>query len=90
MTYSVRWSRQALEFLADIWLANPDARDEITQAADGVDRLLRTAPDEQGESRDNDRRILFIPPLVVIYRVDESNRTVRILQIRRIRRRGTG
>ena len=89
MSYTVRWSRRALDALAEIWLANPGQRAEINQAAASIDRLLRVNPEEQGESRDNDRRILFMPPLVVIFRVDDANRTVRILRIRRLRRRGT-
>jgi plasmid stabilization system protein ParE len=88
VSYAVRWSRRALDALAEIWLANPAERAEISRLAASIDRMLRVNPAERGESREGDRRILFMLPLVVIFSVDNENRIVRILRIRHVRRRG--
>ena len=90
MKYTVVWSRRALSALAEIWLDRPGERDEIRNASDSIDQLLSVDPAAQGESRNNDRRVLFLPPLVVIFRVDESSRVVRVLDIRAMRRREGG
>ena len=87
MKYTVVWSRRAYSALAEIWLDRPGERDEIRRSSDSVDQLLSDSPLEQGESRDQDRRVLFLPPLVIIFRVDENSRVVRVLNIREMRRR---
>jgi hypothetical protein len=88
VSYSVRWNRRALDALAEIWLANPAERNEINHAAESIDRLLRVNPTAQGESRDDDQRVLFMPPLVIDFIVDDKNEVVRVVKIRHIRRRG--
>ena len=88
VSFVVRWSRWALDVLAEAWLAHPEQRAEITQAAAAIDRLLCFDPAHQGESRDHDRRILFVPPLVAIFKIDDDHGVVHILNIRRLRPRG--
>jgi plasmid stabilization system protein ParE len=87
--YSVRWSRQAHDMLAQLWLDHDAERAEITQAAAMLDQLLLSDPQAQGESRDDGRRILFVPPLVIVFRVDSDHSVVRVLNVRHLRRRGT-
>lgn len=87
--YAVRWSRQALDALAQLWLDNPAQRAEFTQATATIDQLLLVNPHEQGESRDDGRRILFVPPLIVIFSVDADHNVVRMLSVRHLKRRGT-
>ena len=88
MKYAVVWSRRASSALAEIWLQWPGEHDDIRAAANSIDRLLSANPVEQGESRDNGRRVLFVPPLIVTYRVDGNAPVVHVLGIRGMRRRG--
>ena len=90
MKYTVQWSRRAVDALAQFWLDNTVQRTEITQATATIDQLLQFNPDEQGESRDDGRRILFVPPLVVIFRVNTEHNMVRVLNVGQLKRRGTG
>ena len=85
MKYSVQWGRLALEALARIWLDNPAQRAEITQATATTDQLLQVDPQTQGESRDSGRRIVFVPPLVIVFRVETVRRVVRILNVRNMK-----
>jgi plasmid stabilization system protein ParE len=87
VSYAIIWSARAQSQLAEIWLNRPDERDEINRAAEDIDRLLSINPQQQGESRDLGRRILFAAPLVAIFRVDEQSRAVRVLNVRETRRR---
>ena len=82
MKWTVGWSPFALNQLAELWLAASD-REAITQAVDEIDRQLRLDPLTQGESRTAGRRILFLPPLVVIFEVVEPDRKVSVLAVRR-------
>jgi hypothetical protein len=41
----------------------------ITAAVSEIDRLLATAPQAHGESRDHDKRVLIVPPLSVLYEI---------------------
>ncbi len=68
--------------LADLWTKGPD-RNAITTAANRIDEQLSYDPHNQGESRDGRFRILFEPPLVVDYEIDDAKREVKVLRIRR-------
>jgi plasmid stabilization system protein ParE len=87
--YTIHWSRQALDAVAQLWLDNPAQQAEITEATAAVDQLLQYDPHERGESRDDGRRIVFVPPLAVIFHVDAGQNLVRILTVRHLKRRGT-
>jgi hypothetical protein len=86
--YAIRWSRRALDAVAQLWLDNPALRAEITEATATIDRLLQFDPHEQGESRDDGRRILFVPPLVVVFSADAERNLVRVLNVRQLKRGG--
>ena len=65
MTFIVVWKKSAETRLAHIWSTAGD-RNVVTAAADRIDRQLWVYPEDLGESRPPDRRIMFAPPLVVV------------------------
>jgi hypothetical protein len=67
MEFRVLWLSAAEKVLA-LWLDEP-IRADVTRAADEIDRRHRRNPDEEGESRPRGRRILFVPPLAITYKV---------------------
>jgi hypothetical protein len=82
MNFTVLWRPVAENKLADMWINDPD-RAAIAAAADAIDHLLQVDPLGQGESREGDKRILFYPPLAVLYQVAENDRLVHVLTIGR-------
>jgi plasmid stabilization system protein ParE len=80
MNFTVLWDPEAEQELAAIWVAAAD-RAAVTAATDEIDRLLRTNPEQRGESRDDGRRILLVAPLGVLFRVLPDDRVVRVLQV---------
>jgi plasmid stabilization system protein ParE len=86
MSYTVHWKPTAENQLAAIWESAAD-RARVTAAANEIDRLLRLAPNQQGESRTAGRRIMFALPLCVRYRIYENRRTVVVSTVAYIQRR---
>ena len=86
MNYAVQWSGRALESLAEIWLENPIDRDAIRTATAQLDRLLAVSPLDQGESRESGRRVFFLPPLAITFRVESERDLVLVLNVRYPRR----
>jgi hypothetical protein len=84
MSYTVIWHREALHELTDLWMTAGD-REAVTVASAQIDRLLRAAPLDQGESRDERTRVLFVSPLAVEYDVEELDRKVFVNAVWRIR-----
>lgn len=81
--YRLRWSRRAMDELADQWIqGDSSARDRITAAVFTVERRLRLDAAHEGESRESGRRILFEPPLAVTFRVERDGDTVSVIQVR--------
>ncbi len=83
MIFTVLWQQRAEARLADLWTQGPD-RNAIAEAADEIDRLLQRDPQSRGESRDLGERILFVPPLSVLFSVDEADRKVYVMLVDRI------
>lgn len=87
--FRVRWGRRALDELTNLWTqADSATRRAITSASYTVDQRLRHSPQQEGESRSRGRRITFVPPLAVIFRLEADGQTVSVLQVRLYRRRG--
>jgi hypothetical protein len=83
----VIWHDRALDQLADIWVrATPDERDQIEAAVNRINAALRNRPDDQGESRGGNYRVIIREPLSVWFRVDPSS-TAHVVQVRMRRRR---
>ena len=80
MRYTVIWLPGAEQELADIWLAAVDRR-IVTRTAHTIDLLLRHDPGMQGESREDDRRILIVLPLCVVFRVLEEDRRAEVVHV---------
>ena len=84
--FEVRWARPALDELARLWTtADSSLRQAITTASNVADQRLQLDPMNEGESRAQGRRITFVAPLAIVFRVD--GRTVSVLQVRLFRRR---
>jgi hypothetical protein len=84
--FAVHWVRSALDDLATLWVnAASFERSQITLAASEIDRRLSAHPSDEGESREEGRRILLIPPLGVKYRSNEASHSVTILNVWRFK-----
>lgn len=76
MKFDVEWFLPAESELTNLWVNGPD-RAQITAAADAIDVELSRDPYSVGESREENLRILFMPPLAIYYKVDElANRVI--------------
>lgn len=71
MSFTVECLPSVEQDLADLWTSAPD-RAAVTAAANAIDAALQRDPLHEGEARSGPGRILFIPPLVVLYNVDEN------------------
>jgi hypothetical protein len=80
MNFTVVYKPSAEGELIDVWIAAPD-QGAVSLAANQIDGVLGHDPLSQGESRDEGRRILFIDPLAVIYKVSEDDRLVTVLNV---------
>jgi hypothetical protein len=79
--FNIYRSEEALAPLSGVWeRADAPLREAIMAASRRIDQQLHVDPQEQGESRENQSRILFEAPLGVIYEVDEEKKLVRILR----------
>ncbi len=86
MNYTVLWQPAAEQQLAALW-TTADNRNEVAAAADAIDDRLRRNPLAEGESRAGSGRILFVPPLVALFAVDEPHRIVYVRAVSLSRRR---
>jgi len=86
MKYTVLWLPQAEAELAALWM-DANQRLAVTEAANEIDRLLHRDPQELGESRSANLRILLVPPLGVNFSVDMQDRIVRIAAVWRFQTR---
>ncbi len=80
MRYTVLWLPGAESELARPWLEEP-VRVPIELAANEIDHCLKVDPESAGESREGNRRILFVTPLVVTFKVDQQNRIVQVREV---------
>ena len=88
MTFDVEWDPAAEAELTRIWIASDsELRTAITKSARAIDRLLEKDPINQGESRPNDRRIIFDLPLGIVYEVMPASRLVRVLFVWQVKHR---
>ena len=84
--YIVRWTAEALEELAELWLrAAPEDRALITDAAREIDRILARDPSTAGESREAEFRLLIVLPIAVQFRVWDDDRVAQVVNVWRFR-----
>lgn len=79
MRYTVTWHPAAEQELAAIWLGALD-RHAVTHAANTIDQVLATEPQQVGEEFYGDRLLVELP-LSVTYTIIEPDRVVQILQV---------
>jgi hypothetical protein len=80
MIFTVIWQPSAESMLAHLWNQAQD-RAAVAKAADAIDAMLRIDPSSLGESRSEEFRVLFVPPLAVHFQVSEMDRIVKVLKI---------
>lgn len=85
--FRVLWRQRAINDLAVIWIqADSTGRRAITEAASTIDRTLQDEPFDSSESRGDEDRVFFAPPLGVLFEVDPHLRIVRIEHVWQYRR----
>jgi plasmid stabilization system protein ParE len=80
MSYTVVWKPAAEKELAQLW-TDADDRSAVTAAANEIDRLLKSNPRDQGESRSGSVRVVFLDPLGVFFDVQDEDRLVSVLRV---------
>ena len=80
--YTVVWSQQAIDNLAQLWVEGTD-RNEIAEAGNAIDRELAVDPANKGIAVRECLRSLSVPPLRVLFEVEEPDRLVKVVTIRR-------
>jgi hypothetical protein len=80
MTFTVTYKPSAQQELADVWIHAPD-RQAVTADADRIDQLLRTAPHQQGDAREENIRVLVERPLAVQFEIHDDDCWVEVLRV---------
>jgi hypothetical protein len=80
VSYQVVWQEDAEEELAAIWNAALD-REDVTLAADEIDRLLKRDAARLGESREDNFRVFLLEPLGVEFQVFEDQRRALVVRV---------
>jgi hypothetical protein len=82
MIFTVVWQPTARNRLAELWIKAPD-RQAVADAANAIDRLLRTDAHLRGRPFFQ-QRVLAVSPLAVTFEVSVSDRLVTVAEVRRI------
>jgi hypothetical protein len=86
--FQVIWRKHALDDLAKLWIATDAEEGRLLNAACArIDHLLERDPHNEGEGRTRGRRITFVSPLAVMFRVQADGKTVKVSRIRGFRGR---
>jgi hypothetical protein len=80
MKYEVVWEPSAERDLTEIWLRSR-LRHAINRAVDHIDAELERDPYACGESREANRRVMFVWPLGVSFTIDEKQKEVRVISV---------
>jgi hypothetical protein len=80
MRWTVVWTDEALDQLADLWTSGDD-RADVTDASQEADRLLRDRPLEVGEERVPPERLLLVSPLSLLYQVSPDDMLVTVIAV---------
>jgi hypothetical protein len=80
MIYTVAYKPSAEADLVDLWI-NAFDRQAVADAANRIDSLLRSDPHDQGETRDEQTRILFERPLAVQFEIHDADCLVEVLKV---------
>jgi plasmid stabilization system protein ParE len=80
MNFTVTWTRAALRQFLDLWTGATDP-DAVDAAALRIDQTLSTDAHQQGEGRTDPIRILFDPPLAVLFVADVDVAVVYVVSV---------
>jgi hypothetical protein len=84
----VQWARTARDELTNLWIqADSVRRQALVAASNSVDQRLRSDPHNEGESREESERVMFVHPLAVRFDIVETSSVVRVLRIWEMKRR---
>jgi hypothetical protein len=81
--YTVVWVKSAVDELVELWIAASD-RNAVASATHEIDRQLTTGPSLRGELLSEGLRALNVPPLRVVFAVNEDDRIVEVAVVRTI------
>jgi hypothetical protein len=81
--FSVDWEPDALQALADLWLAAPDRR-AVTDAEAQIDARLRQDPYRHGRHLREGLYRIDVPPLIATFTIESQQRRVIVQSIRRV------
>src|SRR5262249_37126982 len=82
--FTVRYAQRALDQLAELWLEAGAEREAVTAAANEIDNLLASAPAGHGTPEHEGLWRLDVPPLRVLYTIEEHQKTVGVELVRRL------
>lgn len=80
MKFTVTWTSEARNQLAEIWLNSSDKK-RITESVRTIERLIAHDPEDAGESRVVDIRILLEAPLAIYFDVSPLDRRVNVWRV---------
>lgn len=80
--YTVIWVPSARRRLAELWNDNPAIRQEVADAANEIDLSLADVPLDVGIPTKGVGRLVSRPALMVLYRVEEADRQVRVIYVK--------
>lgn len=80
MKYTVVWKPEAERRLAELWMEADDP-EQLSDAANLIERELRVNPGAVGEQRIGSIRVVFVAPLGVFFRVSSEDRQVLVLSV---------
>lgn len=81
MKYTVTFSLFAETQLATIWLGAKN-KQEVTDASDQLETMLRHDAEQLGRLRPDGRRAIIEPPLGFTFEVNEEDRKVTVVSVR--------
>jgi hypothetical protein len=80
MSFSVNWLDSLAAELFELW-SDPELRVAVISASRKITAALELCPNDVGESRPDNVRIIFEAPLAVIYEVLSHEHQVNIMRI---------
>jgi hypothetical protein len=80
MSFTVEWTDEALDGLAAVWTTSDDRRG-VADASHRIEARLRSDPLNAGESRDDEDRLVFDPPLQATFRVFPDQQLVLVTAV---------
>ncbi|HEV3204258.1 MAG TPA: type II toxin-antitoxin system RelE/ParE family toxin [Gemmataceae bacterium] len=79
--FTVEWSPDAEEQLAEIWLNAGDDRQNVTVAQSQIDKELSNNPISKGRDLSEGLRLISVPPLKAFFEIFMHNRLVRVTAV---------